>query len=530
MADDEDPRGYVVEYAKSGRSKCKLASCKAEGSLIPEGSVRVGTIVKNTFSSKEDAVMTVWWHPDCLFEHQKRGRASKKKITSIDEIEGFGNLKKVDADHFRENIESKLEDAADIPKVFTYMEHTTGSKWWKIGLNSESTTTTVYAKTGEEEFTLLKEHADRPAAEKYLAKMIKDKTKGGYEEKAIASAAAAAPPTEGKPKPAPAAPVKAEKEKAKPKTKKATKDAAAAAPSPEVKVEVKVEVKAESSSSAAGGAGGAADEIKGFRSEYAKSGRSSCKHCTQKIEEKTLRLAKLIQNPFTDKEQIMPQWYHVECLFTDMKKGKQNKSKLTDASVIEGWDDLTKEDKELLQERVAESSSTAQTVGAEKELGVHLRCTDKGANKFWEISLQADGLSTQTRWGDISLGFSEGNYVQKDFPTAPEAVVYKDGMIKKKLKSGGYYVWSLDGVKVEEGARESTAEELLSAAAKPAKKRKTDTEEAPAAKKERGESAGDVSGICLYQSMTLAQLKAVLKAKGLEVSGKKADLVARLLE
>lgn len=69
---DEDAVAFVVEYAKSSRSKCKFGGCK-RGETIDEKTVRLGTIVPNPFVNKPDATMTVWWHPECLFESQRRG-------------------------------------------------------------------------------------------------------------------------------------------------------------------------------------------------------------------------------------------------------------------------------------------------------------------------------------------------------------------------------------------------------------------------------------------------------------------------
>ena len=49
-----------------------------------------------------------------------------------------------------------------------------------------------------------------------------------------------------------------------------------------------------------------------YRAEYAKSGKSSCKECKEKIEKNELRLAVMV--PF--KVERIPNWYHPNCFFT----------------------------------------------------------------------------------------------------------------------------------------------------------------------------------------------------------------------
>ena len=53
-----------------------------------------------------------------------------------------------------------------------------------------------------------------------------------------------------------------------------------------------------------------------FRAEYAKSGKSSCKECKEKIEKGELRLAIMV--PFKSGEKI-PNWYHLKCFFIKNK-------------------------------------------------------------------------------------------------------------------------------------------------------------------------------------------------------------------
>lgn len=50
-----------------------------------------------------------------------------------------------------------------------------------------------------------------------------------------------------------------------------------------------------------------------YRAEYAKSNRSSCKKCKDKIDKDVLRLAIMVQSPVFDGK--TPHWYHFDCFF-----------------------------------------------------------------------------------------------------------------------------------------------------------------------------------------------------------------------
>lgn len=80
-----------------------------------------------------------------------------------------------------------------------------------------------------------------------------------------------------------------------------------------------------------------------------------------------------------------------------MKKGKQGKTKLSDLTKIEGWTDLKPNDKEMLELKIAEEASLSSAM--EQEVGIHLRSTEGGNNKYWEIAmlLTGDKHATKTR-------------------------------------------------------------------------------------------------------------------------------------
>uniref|UniRef100_A0A8C5VFK8 Poly(ADP-ribose) polymerase 1 n=1 Tax=Microcebus murinus TaxID=30608 RepID=A0A8C5VFK8_MICMU len=50
-----------------------------------------------------------------------------------------------------------------------------------------------------------------------------------------------------------------------------------------------------------------------YRVEYAKSGRASCKKCSESIPKDSLRMAIMVQSPMFDGK--VPHWYHFSCFW-----------------------------------------------------------------------------------------------------------------------------------------------------------------------------------------------------------------------
>ncbi|XP_037946866.1 poly [ADP-ribose] polymerase [Teleopsis dalmanni] len=96
-----------------------------------------------------------------------------------------------------------------------------------------------------------------------------------------------------------------------------------------------------------------------FKTEYAKSGRASCKGCKGNISQGSLRIAAMIQSAFHDGKS--PNWFHASCFFK-----KQRPQSVGD---IENFENLRFEDQELIRKRIEESVSVVEAKGSTKKGG-----------------------------------------------------------------------------------------------------------------------------------------------------------------
>nr|XP_050852904.1 DNA ligase 3 isoform X1 [Vespula vulgaris]XP_050852905.1 DNA ligase 3 isoform X1 [Vespula vulgaris]XP_050852907.1 DNA ligase 3 isoform X1 [Vespula vulgaris]XP_050852908.1 DNA ligase 3 isoform X1 [Vespula vulgaris] len=96
------------------------------------------------------------------------------------------------------------------------------------------------------------------------------------------------------------------------------------------------------------------EDGKPFAIERAKSGRAKCKKCKCPIEKDTIRIAKLISNPFSEGSK-MKAWHHVSCIFELFAKQRATTKRIEDPEVdISGWDNLQEEDKKIVLEKLQE--------------------------------------------------------------------------------------------------------------------------------------------------------------------------------
>lgn len=102
------------------------------------------------------------------------------------------------------------------------------------------------------------------------------------------------------------------------------------------------------------------DEEKLFAVERAKSGRAKCKKCKCPIEKDTVRIAKLVANPFTDGK--MKAWHHLTCLFEVFAKQRATTKKIDDpAEDVSGWEDLSKKDKAIVLRMIEEFEKNSKS-------------------------------------------------------------------------------------------------------------------------------------------------------------------------
>ncbi|CAH1732759.1 unnamed protein product [Aphis gossypii] len=82
-------------------------------------------------------------------------------------------------------------------------------------------------------------------------------------------------------------------------------------------------------------------EDKLFVAEKSKSNRAKCKKCKEVLNQGTLRIAKVVANPFGDGK--MKAWHHPQCLVTVFSKQRASTAKITCVDDIGGWDELSME-------------------------------------------------------------------------------------------------------------------------------------------------------------------------------------------
>ena len=110
------------------------------------------------------------------------------------------------------------------------------------------------------------------------------------------------------------------------------------------------------------------EDEKPFAVERAKTGRAKCKKCKCPIDKDTVRIAKLMANPFADGK--MKAWHHLSCLFEVFAKQRASTKRIDDPEQdISGWDDLCDEDKDAILQKIEEfeNSCPSKTKAAANE-------------------------------------------------------------------------------------------------------------------------------------------------------------------
>ena len=179
-----------------------------------------------------------------------------------------------------------------------------------------------------------------------------------------------------------------------------------------------------------------------FGCDYAKSSKAKChgKSCEDEISEGTLRLSRLIRNPFipqtsTRDGQLMPVFYHVQCFVNHLRSGKEKKKRVADVEKdLQGFDELKKKDQDRLRrlfskehqvkEKLSDNSVSAETVVMKHD-------KDK---KFWQISI--DGKATRSKYGLLDEQDSKAILWYKQFSSEAQAKSYVQKKIAEKLRRG----------------------------------------------------------------------------------------------
>lgn len=103
--------------------------------------------------------------------------------------------------------------------------------------------------------------------------------------------------------------------------------------------------------------------------EYAKR-KANCKKCKQPIEKGSIRMAKCTPNFFNDGEGEMKMYHHVKCMFEVFSKMRATTKKPEHVSEIEGFSDISDEDKatisQLLNEMLNSKKGKSANGGAKK--------------------------------------------------------------------------------------------------------------------------------------------------------------------
>eukprot|EP00029_Vermamoeba_vermiformis_P007076 TRINITY_DN2952_c0_g1_i1.p1 TRINITY_DN2952_c0_g1~~TRINITY_DN2952_c0_g1_i1.p1 ORF type:complete len:941 (+),score=268.76 TRINITY_DN2952_c0_g1_i1:48-2870(+) len=97
-----------------------------------------------------------------------------------------------------------------------------------------------------------------------------------------------------------------------------------------------------------------------FKIEYAASGRSTCKGCSNPIKQDSLRLGKMVQSNKFDGE--FPVWHHWDCFFKSWSKLAY------DVGLFSGFNKLRWADQQKLQEKIEETHGKGKKRAAEEEL------------------------------------------------------------------------------------------------------------------------------------------------------------------
>ena len=84
-----------------------------------------------------------------------------------------------------------------------------------------------------------------------------------------------------------------------------------------------------------------------FCADYAKR-LSNCKKCKEKLAKGSLRIAKVVANPFGSDGGDMRQYYHPKCIFESFQRARATTAVIEGPGDVENWSDLQESDKDSI--------------------------------------------------------------------------------------------------------------------------------------------------------------------------------------
>nr|XP_020016803.1 DNA ligase 3-like [Castor canadensis] len=114
-----------------------------------------------------------------------------------------------------------------------------------------------------------------------------------------------------------------------------------------------------------------------FCVDYAKRGTAGCKKCKEKIVKGVCRIGKVVPNPFSESGGDMKEWYHIKCMFEKLERARATTKKIEDLTELEGWEELEDNEKEQINQHIADLSSKA-TGTPKKKAVVQAKLTTTG--------------------------------------------------------------------------------------------------------------------------------------------------------
>ncbi|XP_055982820.1 DNA ligase 3 [Sorex fumeus] len=127
-----------------------------------------------------------------------------------------------------------------------------------------------------------------------------------------------------------------------------------------------------------------------FCVDYAKRGTAGCKKCKEKIVKGVCRIGKVVPNPFSESGGDMKEWYHIKCMFEKLERARATTKKIEDLTELEGWEELEENEKEQINQHIADLSSKATSTPKKKAV-VQTKLTATG-----QVTSPAKGTSFVT--------------------------------------------------------------------------------------------------------------------------------------